>query len=246
MIRLICSNISISVEDQLIISDLSLIIEPGTTHVLMGSNGSGKSTFANALMGHPRYKITAGSVLLDDINITNVSPDKRARAGMFLAAQQHVSLPGVRVFTFVQEVKRAITGQAVEIDALYDELCEYLALLGLDESFASRDLYEGFSGGQKKRFELLQLLLFRPKIAILDEIDSGLDTEGRKLLTQVLEMVREQEPKTSILLISHYEEMIELLAVDKIHRMHQGKLICSKCTSNIPNGITGVQDRQYE
>lgn len=215
-------NLSVSVEEQLIIKDLNLQIDPGTIHALMGPNGSGKSTLVNTLMGHPRFDVQSGSITLCNKNITESSPDKRAKLGLFMSFQYPQEVPGVHVFTFLNEARRALTGNDCAIDEFYDELCKTCALLDIDESFAYRNVNEGFSGGEKKRFEILQLLMLKPKIAILDEIDSGLDVDALKIIAKGLHLAREQNPELSLLIITHYQRILNYIKPDFVHVMHEG------------------------
>lgn len=221
------SNLQVSIEEKLVIKGLDFAIKPGTTHALMGPNGSGKSTLANTLMGHPRYQVTKGSIHFNDQDITAITPDKRAKAGLFLAFQYPQEVPGVQVFTFLKEARQALTSKDCAIDEFYDELCKTLDQLGIDESFAYRNLNEGFSGGEKKRFELLQLLMLKPKLAILDEIDSGLDVDALKMVAKGLQIAREQNPDLSILLITHYQRILDYVVPDYVHIMQDGNIIQS-------------------
>jgi Fe-S cluster assembly ATP-binding protein len=220
-------NLAVSIEDREIIKNFNLEIEAGSIHALMGPNGSGKSSLANTLMGHPRYSVKGGTIFFNEIDITNFSPDKRAKQGLFLAFQYPQEIPGVQVFTFLKEVQRALTGNDIPVEELYDQLCNYLQLLSMDESFAYRNVNEGFSGGEKKRFELLQLLMLKPKLAILDEIDSGLDVDALKVVAHGLAIARKESPNLSILLITHYQRILNYIEPDFVHVMQDGYLIKS-------------------
>lgn len=204
-------NLTVSIEDQEIIKNFNLQINAGSVHALMGPNGSGKSSLANTLMGHPRYCVKSGTIFFNEIDITNFSPDKRAKQGLFLAFQYPQEVPGVQVFTFLKEA----------------QLCTYLQLLSMDESFAYRNVNEGFSGGEKKRFELLQLLMLKPKLAILDEIDSGLDVDALKIVAQGLAFARKENPNLSIILITHYQRILNYIEPDFVHVMQDGQLVQS-------------------
>ena len=221
---LIVKNISVSVEDKKIISDLSLSIDPGTVHVCMGPNGSGKSTLSYALMGHPRYEITQGSIAIDGDDITEVSPDRKAKAGLFLSLQEPYAIPGVIVSTFLRESFRALYPDA-SLDLYLDRLSEACEALKFDRSFLDRAVHEGFSGGEKKRCEMLQLLILRPKIVILDEIDSGLDVDALRLVGDALLLFKKVSPESSIILITHYQRILQYITPDYVHVMKDGKVV---------------------
>lgn len=224
---LIIKQLTASINQIEVLENIDLNIQEQEIHVLMGKNGSGKSSLAHVLMGHPAYYITHGSILFHGQDIIDLSPDKRAHQGLFLAAQYQHGIPGVHVFTFIKEAIRALHGVQHEVDEVYDQMCEYMDLLGIDQSFAYRNVHDGFSGGEKKRFELLQLLMFKPKLAILDEIDSGLDIDGQKMVIEALALVKEQSPNTAFLIISHHPEFIKKLPTYTAHLMCQGTLTCS-------------------
>ena len=221
------NQLQVSVEDQPVLKGLDLSLASGEIHALMGPNGSGKSTLAYALMGHPRYTITNGAIFFNNEEITNCSPDKRAKLGLFLSFQHPQEIPGVQVFIFLKEARRALTGNEVAIDELYDELCAYMDLLHINHSFAYRNLNDGFSGGEKKKFEMLQLLVLKPKIAILDEIDSGLDVDALKSVAEGIAYARNNNPHLSILIITHYQRILQYIQPDYVHVMIDGKLIQS-------------------
>lgn len=239
------TNLSVVADDTPLLHNISLDVGAGQTHLLMGPNGSGKSTLALTLMGHSQYTITNGSLFLHSEDITTMPVHKRAQRGLFLSFQQPPVLPGVQVFTLLKEACHVLRQQPVEVDVLYDELCDYMDLLGIDHSFAQRNVNEGFSGGEKKRFELLQLLLLKPKLAVLDEIDSGLDVDGIKLLQEGLLLARECNPDLSFLIISHYQKssLFERIAVDAVHVLKRGHLVAhgdvSLCTIIEKQGFDG-------
>jgi Fe-S cluster assembly ATP-binding protein len=220
-------NLDVSVEGVLILKQCALSISPGSIHVLMGANGSGKSTLAHTLMGHPRYKIKAGHMYLFDHEINRLTPDARAKLGLFLSFQQPQELPGMRLFTLLKEAKRALTGKDVSVDEFYGELLRYLDCLQIDQSFAYRNVNEGFSGGEKKRLELLQLLMLKPQIAILDEIDSGLDVDALKSVADGLQFARNENPEISMLIITHYQRILKYIEPDYVHIMHDGRIVQS-------------------
>jgi len=218
-------NLHISVEQKPIIQGIDLNIAKGTVHALLGPNGSGKSTLAYTLAGHPSYVISKGSIFLDGVDITDASADQRARKGLFVAFQQLPAISGVSLFLFLKESYRAIFGQSLDVrefKALVDEYCE---LLNIDPSFLERSFYEGFSGGEKKRIELLQLLLFKPKIAVLDEIDSGVDVDSRNLITKALATARKNNPDMSMLIITHYNHLLKSIQPDYVHIIKEGRIL---------------------
>jgi Fe-S cluster assembly ATP-binding protein len=219
-------NLSVTIDDKKLINDLSLTIEPGTVHACMGPNGSGKSSLSYALMGHPNYKVTQGSILLNDINITDLSTDKRAKAGLFLSLQQPYAIPGVVLSTFLRESFRALYPDE-SLDTYLDRLAAACNVLKFERSFLDRAVHEGFSGGEKKRCEMLQLLVLQPKIAILDEIDSGLDVDALKCVAAGLQAFKKQSPQSSIFLITHYQRILDYITPDVVHILQDGKLVRS-------------------
>ncbi len=208
-----------------IIKGLNLSVKGGELHVLMGPNGSGKSTLANAIFGNPKYIVKAGKIELDGENLLSLKVDERARKGLFLAFQEPVEVPGVNVMNFLRIAFGQLKPGDPQITDFRQTVVAYLKRFGLAEHFLKRALNEGFSGGEKKRFELLQAILFSPKIAVLDELDSGLDMDSVKTMA---EAVREQLAKgTGILMITHSEKMFEYLKPDFIHIMVDGKIVRS-------------------
>jgi Fe-S cluster assembly ATP-binding protein len=220
-------NLSVVCGENKVIDDFSLTLQPGTLSVLMGPNGSGKSTLAYALMGHPRYTVTAGTVLFNTHELLSLPVEKRARCGLFLACQYLQEIPGVQVFTFLKEAHRMLTGQELSVAAFKELVYAALDAVKLDHSFAYRNLYEGFSGGEKKRLEIAQLLLFKPSVAILDEIDSGLDVDALQAVAEALSRARDDNPAMSILLITHYTRILKYLVPDTVHILKEGTLIAS-------------------
>lgn len=219
-------QLSVLVQQKQVINNLSCTILPGAMHALMGPNGSGKSSLALTLMGHPSYRITSGTIRFADTDITQLLPDKRARLGLFLAFQHPVEIPGVTVFNFLKESYYALHG-ATGMQEFQSVLYAAMDLLSIDHAFAYRKVNEGFSGGEKKRLELLQLVLFKPMLAILDEIDSGLDVDALKIVAQGIALAREQNPDMSILLITHYQRILDYITPDVVHVMQAGQIICS-------------------
>jgi len=221
------NNLFVSVLDKPIIYDINLIIESGAIHVLMGPNGSGKSSLAYALMGHPYYVITQGAIKLNGDDITTMSVHERARKGLFLSFQHPCEIPGVSVMSFLKEAYIAITGIHITVVDFQKILISRCEQLSIDASFIARGLNEGFSGGEKKRLELLQLLILRPKIAVLDEIDSGLDIDSLKIVAQGIELACKENPEMSILLITHYQRILNYIIPDHVHVLCDGRIVSS-------------------
>lgn len=193
----------------------------------MGPNGSGKSSLAYALVGHPSYAIAQGTIVFKNNVLNELSPDARARLGIFLTFQQPPALPGVKVLTFLKEAYTAVVGKTCSVKEFSALLTTYLDLLNIDPLFLHRNLHEGFSGGEKKKFEILQLLVLKPQLAILDEIDSGLDIDALKLVAQALQFARQENPQISFLLITHYQRILQYIQPDHVHILCDGLLVKS-------------------
>jgi Fe-S cluster assembly ATP-binding protein len=221
------ANIHVSVDDQLILKGFNLAVAPGTVHALMGPNGSGKSTLAYTLIGHPQYQVTAGTMQWQGIQLNDLSPDKRAKLGIFLAFQQPLAIPGVTVGAFLKEAYQAITGITLSVADFNTLLFNAMAHLGMDQSFAIRCLNDGFSGGEKKRLEILQMLILKPTLAILDEIDSGLDIDALKAVAVGIAQARRDNPTMSIIIITHYQRILDYLTPNYVHIVHDGAVITS-------------------
>jgi len=222
---LLINQLYVSVDGQEIIKGLSLEVAPGSLHALMGANGSGKSSLAYTIMGHPRYTITNGSIYYKGQDVAALSPDKRARLGIFLAFQHPYALPGVSVKTFLKESYQAVTGIVIGVKEFQELLYAAMARLSIDSAFADRSLNEGFSGGEKKRFEMLQLILLKPSLVILDELDSGLDIDALKMVTHALLEIRNINPSMSIILITHYQKMLNYITPDFVHILSDGAIV---------------------
>ena len=207
-----------------ILRGVDLTIAGGETHALMGPNGSGKSTLAYAIAGHPRYEVTAGTITLDGDDVLDMSVDERARAGLFLAMQYPVEVPGVSVTNFLRTAATAVRGEAPKVRHWVKEVRETMDQLSMDPSFAERNVNEGFSGGEKKRSELLQLELLRPKIAILDEIDSGLDIDALKVVSEGINRVG-ASGETGTMLITHYTRILRYVKPDHVHVFAGGRIV---------------------
>ncbi|MBI5729040.1 MAG: Fe-S cluster assembly ATPase SufC [Candidatus Magasanikbacteria bacterium] len=216
-------NLHINVEKKEIVRGLSLIVLPGEVHVIMGPNGSGKSTFANTLLGHPKYTITKGMIELNKLNITKLPPEERAKHGLFLAMQHTPEIPGVSVANFLRLAIAARTGERKNPIAFRKDLLEMLAKVGLAPDFAARSLNAGFSGGERKRLEMLQLLTFEPAYSILDETDSGLDVDALKIVVATIQTLKKRGK--GFLVITHYPRLLSHLKVDTVHIMAQGKIV---------------------
>lgn len=257
------SDLAVSIEGKEILKGVDLKIGKGEVHVLMGPNGSGKSTLAQVVAGHPAYRIENGELRFDNSDLSKLSPDKRARLGIFLGFQHPVEVPGVSVFNMLQRAKQSISGPANgsshptsstnsnskrnqkssvglrvldgtpsvvatrNISQFRQELLEYASSLKLGEDFLSRSLNEGFSGGEKKRNEILQMMALKPKLVILDEIDSGLDVDGLKLVAKAIKQFRLNDTGSSLILITHYARILKYLKPDFVHVMVEGKIVKS-------------------
>ena len=222
------SDVRISTVDGVeIVKGVDLTINEGEIHALMGPNGCGKSTLASALAGSPEYEITGGTVLLKGDDIAEWDPDVRARAGLFLAFQYPQAIPGVSVRNFLQQAVQARTGEDVSTIEIYMSLSEWMDRLNMDTSFMDRFLNEGFSGGEKKRNEILQMALLKPEVAILDETDSGLDIDALQVVADGVGAVREEAPEMGVLTITHYQRLLDRLKPDHVHVMRDGKIVQS-------------------
>jgi len=218
-------NLSASIEDKKILRNLSLTIPNGEVHAIMGPNGSGKSTLAKVLSGHPDYEVTSGSVSLDDQEILGLEPDQISRLGLFLAFQYPMEVPGVSIANFIRAARNArlTEGEKVKAGDFYKELYEKMDDLGMDRKFTSRSLNDGFSGGEKKRCEILQMSMLDPKYCILDETDSGLDIDALRVVSEGVNRMR--NPDRGILVITHYQRLLEYIVPDYVHVMSEGKII---------------------
>ena len=208
-----------------ILKGVDLTIESGQTHAIMGPNGSGKSTLAYSVAGHPKYVVTRGSVLLDGEDVLSMTVDERARAGLFLAMQYPVEVPGVSVSNFLRTAATAIRGEAPKLRSWVKEVNAAMADLEMDKAFAERNVNEGFSGGEKKRHEILQMSLLKPKIAILDETDSGLDVDALRVVSAGVN--RSRESGIGTLLITHYTRILRYIKPDSVHVFFDGRIVQS-------------------
>lgn len=211
-------------EPREILKGVDLTVSSGQTHAIMGPNGSGKSTLAYSVAGHPKYTITSGSVLLDGQDVLEMSVDERARAGLFLAMQYPVEVPGVSVSNFLRTAATAIRGEAPKLRTWVGEVKDSMKSLNMDPAFAERNVNEGFSGGEKKRHEILQMELLRPKIAILDETDSGLDVDALRIVSEGVNRIK-QGSDVGVLLITHYTRILRYIKPDFVHVFAGGRIV---------------------
>lgn len=218
-------NLKVNIEDKEILKGISLEIDKGEVVALMGPNGSGKSTLAYALMGHPRYEITSGKILLNGEDVTKAKPDERARKGLFLSFQYPQEISGVSVSNFLRTALNARNENPISVLDFHKLLKEKMSLLKIDKSFALRYLNEGFSGGEKKRMEILQMAVLQPNIGILDETDSGLDIDALRTVAKGINDLRGKE--LGVLLITHYQRILNYITPDKVHIVMDGKIVKS-------------------
>src|SRR3569833_729246 len=217
-------DLHVSVDDKEILRGVDLIVRTGETHAIMGPNGSGKSTLAYAIAGHPKYDVTSGELLLDGESVLEMTVDERARAGVFLAMQYPVEVQGVSVSKFLSTAVTAVRGEAQKQRDFAKEMRGAMADLQIDPAFAQRNLYEGFSGGEKKRHEILQMEMLRPKVAVLDETDSGLDIDALKVVSQGVNRFREGG-ETGVLLSTHYSRILRYVKPDFVLVFAGGRVV---------------------
>ena len=224
---LVVKDLHVSVETEQgtkqILKGVDLTVNQGETHAIMGPNGSGKSTLAYTIAGHPKYNVESGSITLDGVEVLEMSVDERARAGLFLAMQYPVEIPGVRVADFLRTAKTAIDGEAPALRPWIKEVRESMTALRMDKAFAERNVNEGFSGGEKKRHEILQLELLKPAFAVLDETDSGLDVDALKIVSEGVNRAKETTG-LGLLLITHYTRILRYIKPDFVHVFVDGKV----------------------
>jgi Fe-S cluster assembly ATP-binding protein len=218
-------HVSVDAEDGLkeILRGVDLTVRSGETHAIMGPNGSGKSTLAYSIAGHPKYKVTAGTVTLDGVDVLGMTVDQRARAGLFLAMQYPVEVPGVSVSNFLRTAKTAIDGRPPKLRTWVGDVRDAMTALAIDPEFAERSLNEGFSGGEKKRHEILQLELLDPRFAVLDETDSGLDIDALRVVAEGVNRFRGKGDR-GVLLITHYTRILRYITPDFVHVFVDGSI----------------------
>ena len=226
MTTLQIENLHVAVEGKEILKGVSLTINSGEIHVLMGPNGSGKTSLSLAIMGHPKYKITEGRILLDGEDITNLETNEKVKKGLFLAFQNPIEIGGVKLSTLLVAEYNRIYGQSQSVMQVISYIKELSKTVGVSEALLNRGVFEGFSGGEKKRTEILQMLLMKPKIAILDEPDSGVDVDGLKAISEAILKLK-RENNTGYLIITHYRRILEHLNADKVHVLYKGKIVAT-------------------
>ena len=220
------NQIHADIEEKEILHGVSLNINPGETHVLMGPNGAGKSTLGHVLMGNPKYHISGGNIIFKGNDITEESTDKRAKDGIFLSFQEPLEVPGLSLESFIRSAIRQKTGKPIRVWEFHKELKKAMDVLQLDESYTQRSLNVGFSGGEKKKAEILQLMMLKPSLAILDETDSGLDVDAVRLVSEGVRAYQ-REQKGALLIITHSTRILEALHVDYTHVMVDGHIVAT-------------------
>ena len=227
MSQLEIKHLHVAIGDKEIVKGLSLTIKSGEVHAIMGPNGTGKSTLSKAIAGHPDYTITSGDVLLNGASILAQAADARARAGLFLAFQYPSEIPGVSIANFLRAALQARLAEGEEIDATayYKRLYAKMDLLKMDRKFTSRSINDGFSGGEKKRCEILQMAMLEPKFALMDETDSGLDIDALRIVSEGVNTMR--GPNLGILMITHYQRLLDYIVPDFVHVMWDGRIVKS-------------------
>lgn len=217
-------DLNVNIEKKQVLHGVNLAVNAGETHVLMGPNGAGKSTLGFTIMGNPRYTVSGGKILFEDEDITELGADKRAAKGIFLSFQTPLEVPGISLESFIRTALQQRTGKRVKLFQFQKELKSMMQILNMDESYASRDLNVGFSGGEKKKSEILQLLMLKPKLAILDETDSGLDVDAVRTVSKGIEEYQKSQ-NGALIIITHSTKILESLKVDKTHVLVKGKIV---------------------
>jgi Fe-S cluster assembly ATP-binding protein len=218
-------DLHVATEGKEILRGVNLSVGAGEVHALMGPNGAGKSTLAGSLMGHPAYDVTQGAILLDGEDVTAWATDVRSKAGLFLAFQYPESIDGVSVTQFLRQAMAARTDDDVSVLEVRVLMTEWMERLGMDKSFASRHLNQGFSGGEKKRNEILQMALLKPRVAVLDETDSGLDIDALRVVASGVHAVRQERPELGVLAITHYQRLLHELQPSHVHLLVDGRIV---------------------
>jgi Fe-S cluster assembly ATP-binding protein len=240
MAELEIKDLQVEIEGKRILDGLDLTVAKGETHALMGPNGSGKSTLAYAIMGHPAYDITGGEILLNGADVIGLTPDARAKQGLFLAMQYPTEIPGVSLTNFLRTAVNAVRDEDMPVRAFMAQLRELMAAFQMDEKFLQRNVNEGFSGGEKKRFEILQMAMLRPQIAVLDETDSGLDIDALKIVAEGVN--RMSGPDLGTLIITHYTRILRYIHPDHVHVMFEGRIV----QSGGPELAEELEEKGYE
>ncbi len=234
-----CRNVHVYVADKEIVRGVSLDVQAGEKHALMGPNGSGKSTLAAALMGHPSYRLE-GEIFLNGVSVSDMSPDERARRGMFLSFQYPVAVPGVSVANFLRAALSACRGEDVPVREFRQLLADAFSVLDMPKAFMGRYLNDGFSGGEKKRLEILQMMLLQPTFALLDETDSGLDIDALKVVSDGIN--RASGKDVGVLLVTHYQRILNYIRPDRVHVFMKGQIV----RSGGPELATELEERGYD
>jgi Fe-S cluster assembly ATP-binding protein len=233
-------NLRVEIDGQEIVKGLDLEVGEGEIHAIMGPNGSGKSTLANVLMGHPRYDVTGGSITFRGEDVFELEPDERAKLGMFLAFQYPSEVPGVSVANFLRTAVNSVREEELSPMDMYRLIQEKMKIMQMDPKFAERYLNEGFSGGEKKRNEILQMLMLEPKLAIMDETDSGLDIDALQVVSKGVNELR--GPEFSAVIITHYQRILRYIEPDRVHVMLEGRIV----TSGGKDLANELEDKGYE
>lgn len=233
-------DLHVSVEGKEVLKGVNLVVRRGEVHAVMGRNGTGKTTLSYTLMGHPKYEVTSGSIWLEGEEITRLKPEERARKRLFLAFQYPVAIPGVSVASFLRASMKSVRGAEVDPSKIRSLIKEELRHLSIPESFMTRSLNEGFSGGEKKRLETLQLRLLQPKMAVLDETDSGLDIDALRIVSENLQTFRNSE--RGMLVITHYQRMLNYIKPDVVHVFGSGRVL----ESGGPELALKLEERGYD
>ena len=220
-----CENVHVTIEGKEVVKGVSLTINGGEMHALMGPNGSGKSSFANALMGHPNYELTQGRIFINDEDVTEMEPHERAQKGMFLAFQYPMAIPGVTVANFLRAAVKSRTNSDEAMKGFRKQLVTEFERLEIDPAFATRYVNDGFSGGEKKRLEILQMLMLKPSIALLDETDSGLDIDALRIVSAGVNHLAGE--KVGMLLVTHYQRILDFVKPDYVHVFMDGRIVRS-------------------
>jgi len=218
-------DLTVEADGNEILRGVTLDLDRGRTIALMGPNGSGKSTLAYAIAGHPAYDVTGGTITWKGTELNELSPDERARLGVFLAMQYPIEVPGVSVTNFLRTSLNAVSGEDVPVREFMTRLKAEMADLEVDQSFLQRSVNEGFSGGEKKRFEILQMAMLKPQLAVLDETDSGLDVDALRVVSEGVDRLR--NPELGVLIITHYTRILRYIRPDEVHVMFEGRIVAS-------------------
>lgn len=219
-------DLHVEVEGKEVLKGINLEIHSGEIHALMGPNGSGKTTLSLAIMGHPKYKITKGKILLDNEDITNIDTDEKVKKGLFLAFQNPIEIGGVKLSTLLVAEYNRVRGSGQMATEIFQKVKDFTKSVGISETLLNRGVFEGFSGGEKKRTEILQMLILKPKFAILDEPDSGVDVDGLRIISDIVDKMK-KEMNTAYLIITHYRRILDYVNADKVHVLYRGKIVAT-------------------